>query len=577
MPASGATTASDSPGTENLAQKANFQISDRFSIAAICLGWAALVALVNPSGNFPLNDDWAFAVPVKSLVDSGTLHFSGWTAPNLIAQALWGTLFCFPFGFSFTTLRLSTLVLGLLAGLSFYGILRNLGSKAALALFATALLLLNPIFFELSYTFMTDVPFLGFSLLALWLFLQWFKRGSPAWFVFGLFAACAALLVRQNGFFLLLALGLAYLASRGLSRASLARAALAIVLAIVVQESYSLWLRLTDRTPVLFGGQIRFFFQLISISFKMPHIGYLWLRSVAEATALTFLYCGFFVLPIFLAAHCGYLAKFIHERKRLAIYSAAALIAIAVISLRHWPLWFTGQVLYDFGLGPPSLRDEYVLQYRRLPTASVTFWVIVTIIAAGCAIALLFSMLQACRLLLRQAFAHQTRLGPFVMIFATLLLNLIALIIVSPMDRYLLMVLPFAIAIIAAMSPEISEGRLRRFLGLAVLGAFALFSVAGTHDYLAWNRARWGALTDLMNVYKIAPEKIDGGYEFNGMYLFNPYYHESRDKSWYWVGGDDVVVSFGTLPGYKVAAAYPYRAWMPPRRAYILVLTKLTK
>jgi hypothetical protein len=178
---------------------------------------------------------------------------------------------------------------------------------------------------------------------------------------------------------------------------------------------------------------------------------------------------------------------------------------------------------------------------------------------------------------LRQAFAHQARLGPFVMIFATLLLNLIALIIVSPMDRYLLMVLPFAIAIIAAMSPEISEGRLRRFLGLAVLGAFALFSVAGTHDYLAWNRARWGALTDLMNVYKIAPEKIDGGYEFNGMYLFNPYYHESRDKSWYWVGGDDVVVSFGTLPGYKVAAAYPYRAWMPPRRAYILVLTKLTK
>src|SRR6187551_900227 len=75
--------------------------------------WICMVALTNPVGNFPLNDDWAYGYSVQRLLEQGHIRFSDWTGPNLFGQVLWGLLFCLPFGFSFTALRLSTAVLGL--------------------------------------------------------------------------------------------------------------------------------------------------------------------------------------------------------------------------------------------------------------------------------------------------------------------------------------------------------------------------------------------------------------------------------------------------------------------------------
>ncbi|MEH2041994.1 hypothetical protein [Nostoc sp.] len=76
--------------------------------------WILMTILVNPLGNFPLNDDWAYGQSVQSLVEKGNLKISPWSAANLLSQVFWGALFCLPFGFSFTALRFSTLTLGAL-------------------------------------------------------------------------------------------------------------------------------------------------------------------------------------------------------------------------------------------------------------------------------------------------------------------------------------------------------------------------------------------------------------------------------------------------------------------------------
>ena len=87
--------------------------------------WLAIAALVDPRGDFPLGDDWSYARPVQSLVEQGRLRFTEWTSMTLLAQVYWGALFCLPAGFSFTALRISTLVLGYLGIWATWALLRE--------------------------------------------------------------------------------------------------------------------------------------------------------------------------------------------------------------------------------------------------------------------------------------------------------------------------------------------------------------------------------------------------------------------------------------------------------------------
>src|SRR5690242_11795839 len=99
--------------------------ADFAGLLLLTLGWAVAIIAINPVGDFPLNDDWSYGYAVRKLVEEGALQFSGWTAANLLAQVAWGALFTLPLGFSFTALRVSTLVLGLAGVLATYGLLRE--------------------------------------------------------------------------------------------------------------------------------------------------------------------------------------------------------------------------------------------------------------------------------------------------------------------------------------------------------------------------------------------------------------------------------------------------------------------
>ena len=78
-----------------------------------------------------------------------------------LAQILWGALFSQLLGFSFVVLRLSTLVLAW-AGLARLVLdAARVGDPAVLAGLGTLMLWCNPVFFVLSHSFMTDVPFVS--------------------------------------------------------------------------------------------------------------------------------------------------------------------------------------------------------------------------------------------------------------------------------------------------------------------------------------------------------------------------------------------------------------------------------
>src|SRR4051812_48050477 len=85
--------------------------TDILAVGVIVALWAVLAILVNPVGDFPFNDDWAYGLPVKWLVETGRLRFTDWQLNPLVTQVLWGGLFASVAGFSFTVLRISTLVI----------------------------------------------------------------------------------------------------------------------------------------------------------------------------------------------------------------------------------------------------------------------------------------------------------------------------------------------------------------------------------------------------------------------------------------------------------------------------------
>src|SRR5262245_60076473 len=102
---------------------------------AIIVGWIVIAALVGVRGEFPLSDDWSYAVATRVLCETGALTLLPWTGASLVLQAWYGAGLCAVFGFSFTWLRVSSLVLAAAGTVGCFSLLRHAGVRGgALAL-----------------------------------------------------------------------------------------------------------------------------------------------------------------------------------------------------------------------------------------------------------------------------------------------------------------------------------------------------------------------------------------------------------------------------------------------------------
>jgi Dolichyl-phosphate-mannose-protein mannosyltransferase len=146
--------------------------------AILILLYFSAAILLHLFANVPLHDDWTYAWSVEHFLKTGKLQVLDWSIHYPFAQILWGTLFCLPFGFSFSALRVSTVVLAWLGALALYGTLRELGRARSESFIAALVLIANPVFFVLSFSFMTDVPFVSVSNIAFFFIVRGFSRKS---------------------------------------------------------------------------------------------------------------------------------------------------------------------------------------------------------------------------------------------------------------------------------------------------------------------------------------------------------------------------------------------------------------
>lgn len=535
--------------------------------------WIVVALLIDPRGEFPLNDDWAYAAAVKTLLGGGGIRLSGWTAPNLIAQVFWGALFCLPFGFSFTALRISTLVLGLIGVLAVYGLLREGDADHGTALFGALLLAFNPLYLVLSYTFMSDVPFIAVSVLSFYFLVRGMRKSSGVEMVAGLLLACVALLIRQTGLAIFMGFGVAYLAKYGLRLQKVFLATVSLAGGFAVQILWHHFLTSRHILPALYGGQ-----STLVLS-PRSYVSWHAIKPFAGGLVILSVYLGLFLFPLILWIGPRKLKALC--RSRLVSLMTLVFAVMGAYVLRHMrlPLW--PNVLYDLGLGPAILPGALIRGLPSTPTAGKVFWAVVTFVGFLGSVVLVGATLLAIGKTRKFLPIPAGKRELLVILLASGLIYLVPISILTftgkVFDRYVLFLVPLGIVILFLLASDVGlakAGSLIISLAAASLILYGTFSIAGTHDYLSWNRARWQALNNLETEQRVRPDEIDGGYEFNGWYLYDSNYRASPGKSWYWVARDDFMIAFGPVPGFTEMKRYHFQRWLPPGEGSILTLRR---
>ncbi len=169
-------------------------------IVAGLAAWFAVAAVaVRALRDVPLIDDWTYAWSVEHLLRRGELEVLDWSAVIPVGHAMWGAAWSAVLGFSFGTLRISTLVLGAVASIALYLILRELEAQRRTAFLGAFALAGNPVFLVLASSFMTDVPFVAFTLLSLLGYVRAVHRDDPRQLWWAGLWACLSCLDRQVG------------------------------------------------------------------------------------------------------------------------------------------------------------------------------------------------------------------------------------------------------------------------------------------------------------------------------------------------------------------------------------------
>lgn len=543
-------------------------------IIPVSLIWLLMIYLANPLGEFPLNDDWSYGRAVQSLVEHGHLQLTGFTSMPLIAQVFWGALFCLPFGFSFSALRASTITLGLLGILTTYWIFEELGIERKFALFAMVVVAINPLYFQLSLTFMTDVPFFAFSMFAFLFFLRALRTESLRHIIAGYVFSFIAILIRQPAIVIPLSFLVTYFFKNRICLKTLVNALIPNGFFICWLFAFPIVLRWTIGLPALYNRSYE------PIVESAP-LGWLQIPMVfADRMLVGLLYLGLFLLPFLIGLETIKNEVSHLQTRQLPLFAWTVFVGAisAYLIWRHRIMPLSGNLFFDLGLGPLSLRDTYLLRLPHWHTAPKAFWIIVTVGAALGGV-LLFRRLSSTAIKIFKELTSTLKVEDNRVLFllSAIVLYSTLIGIAGFLDRYLIWLSPLLMGVVSIPinSLRLHVSTLPLVIVVALIFLYALFALAGTHDYMAWNRARWQALTDLMEKDHISYRNIDGGFEFNGWYSYNATFHPDSSKSWWWVEDDGYAISFGPIAGYTEIKQYTFHRWIPFGQGDIFVLKRV--
>ncbi len=532
--------------------------ADGYGLLAIAVSWLLALIVINPLGDFPVADDWAYFSSVRELVEHTRLVYSNWAAPNLVSQIAWGSLFALPFGLSYTSLRFSTEVLALVAAGALYLTLRRFGCRPWVALLGALVLLFNPLSFVLSASFMSDVPYTAMQTVAMLFLVGALAGGSAAQRKIGWWTAIFALMCRQVGMAIPLGYGAAKLSRTRFDWQNAGLCFLPFAGFVVLQGLFQAGLGFSGLMPANYGQQVDFIVSNVTTS------GVLQLASgLIRFAGECLYYFGFFLLPLSLLI----VAQFTHR-----------LVQEIEWSLWGWLIVFAGLLTW---LGPQMpVWSNNTIEAWSLGGVDVAgvpppvwFWPLITFLSAFGALTLIVALLVTGLMIVWQIGKTAAAIGLFAGITALSLLGSLALLPAhTQYDRYIIPVIPcLVIFLCMRLRADVQHAqpvpRWAVTASCAVLAAITTYSVLGTHDFLAEKRVQWTALQDLIQKDHVLPDTIDADWVYNAPTSYGVYGDPKKLDDWFRTA--DYIVKAArrdgviNRPGYVRIRRYPVVRWAP--------------
>lgn len=454
--------------------------------AYIVLGFLFLVQIIviSPLGEFALNDDWVHTVTIYNFLKFGVLSYPDWISPNSHILMAYGAVLGTVFGFSFSLFRISTIVFSWGIIILMYRLLRKCDVPVVSSLLLALLIWANPIFMNLSYTFMSDIPSLFFLVASLYWYFLGFKESKVTYLTLGSALSVLGFFIRQTNIVLFVSAGAYYLLRK--RPFHLRQFLLAFVLPGIILVMFYSILFMLHALPTTVGA--RFLYQGLSYAQHIITNGWDFL-----------LLFSLFLTPVSISI----LAKNLSWLRTRQCWVLTGLGAVVLIyaAVNHAFFPSMGNIINITGLGPASS----VMQ-GDIAIDSLTVWPFILTAA------LTFNLvLMALVMLNARNNLQDTR---FVSYF--FVLYMVILLPIFSFDRYLLAVLPVVALYCGSVLRTVKWSPTAFVVMLIVL---ASCSAIGTYDYLSWNRVRW----DLGNVLLsrgVAVSDIEGGYEWNGWHLY---------------------------------------------------------
>ncbi len=515
--------------------------------------------VVNPSGEFPLNDDWAYTKSVEHMDKHSSFDIGWWPAMSLLTHVLWGFIFTKFFGFSFFALRLSVLCLSLLTVIYFEKFIYKLTQNKVSALLGALCLLFNPLFFNLSNSYMTDVSFLSFSFFAIYHYHNYCLHQKKASLMWLIFFSLASIFVRQLGLIIPLTLlvvnGFNWMLNKNKQKDFIYSIGLVFIcfLALYLFE-WRYVAKLQEGAPY----QGVFFSKAIKVPFVLNEFT----KQLFDRLGLLLFYSGLFVFPIIIFRSLFIFKMFFKSK---LIITIPLLLFFLYGLLKTYDLYPIGNTLYDCGIGFESTIDMVQLKTSTTHAQISGFlmiWKISSLIGIVLFCLQLLSIVKKRDYFKKDIFFNHH----FSIWLITLFLSYAILIATSAglFDRYsLLPSLLCAILMFKHLNTKINS------LHFVTVLIFAYFSVFATKDYFNFHKTNQKMVDYLITEKQVAKENIHAGFEYN---LWNFY----ADDGWSrWNStSQDYIISFKNIKGYHKLKTFKYRRYFPYRQEKLYILKK---
>jgi hypothetical protein len=553
------------------------------------------VLIARPFVSMGVCDDWSYIWTARVFADTGHFTYNGWATAMLGWQVYLGALFIKLFGFSFTSVRFSVLVVSLLCAALMQRTFVRSGASEGMASVATLSLVLSPLFLPLSFSFMTDVPALLVLVFCIYCCIRALQSISDkavlSWLTFAALSNVVGGTVRQ----------IAWLG----------------VLLIVPCAAWCM----RRRRYILLVGTTLWIIGVLSIALYMQ-----WFRAqpyaVVEKVLFTYhTYLALYAIDTTLAAMACLLPVMIafvitHPAGKRLTCNRATIIGALVGALFFWwsittprnyfsilkgiPFDTAGNYMSIKGMGADSILG------KATDMAPVIVRFLITM-ATFSAFSGLIAFLFTARNTLLTADTHASDqhphsyisnaslvllLAPFTVVYSLLIFTR-----ANVWDRYFLpLQFIFTIGLIRVYRQTISEKlpRLCLLIGLV----YVVYSVAATHDLFAFYRARVDATKEIIAT-GIPRTAIEAGFEYDAWTQLEQVGHVNEPKVLFppdayhaWVGPNVPPSCIAWFRSYTPSvqpllhlshqpdncfrpsqfAPVAYETWLPPRKRAIYIL-----